>query len=261
MLSTTLSSTVISSGSERRSLSDFLKVVSPIRKVDKPRLFWVQSIFLDPVIALHSSSPKMTLLTRRPLELCALFLSLTVFAVSAGNSGSRSRPSRSSNLNFNGARPLDSIEARMLQQARDSHIRPIFQRARAQWYSYTSGPTLRAYPGIPDFQLRALEMANTHGATFVGVKEVQSIGRPSRNRRVLPSQNREIYFYSVVTPQSALGQQMDLHENNRIATALWKYNTISRVSTLLHVDELPYGYNLQWGLHSLQSVIESHSTV
>ncbi len=138
MLSTTLSSTVISSGSERRSLSDFLKVVSPIRKVDKPRLFWVQSIFLDPVIALHSSSPKMALLTRRPLELCALFLSLTVFAVSAGNSGSRSRPSRSSNLNFNGARPLDSIEARMLQQARDSHIRPIFQRARAQWYSYTS---------------------------------------------------------------------------------------------------------------------------
>ncbi len=172
-----------------------------------------------------------------------------------------SSPATARQVDEQGFPLLSETEYNMLKTARLRQHKVTFKQGyhdqAASFYRQGSfpKPALRSSVyAVEDLEAQALREAKTEGVTYVGKQKLSK-------RPAWLGGRRQLYFYSVVRPEGTLGKQMRVGENSgeqRAASMLWKHDTKTGETSLVHIDEIPYHADLDWGLSKFRKVLWLH---
>ncbi|SPO26919.1 uncharacterized protein UTRI_10671 [Ustilago trichophora] len=140
-----------------------------------------------------------------------------------------------------------------------------YYAAGQQPLRYSRDSMIYQYPGPPQLS-KQLEQQNR--IKFVGTyepppppssswwKSFLRFLRLSKKPLAEDFTNKQIYFLSYIFPHEDVELEMRLH--GRISSALWRYDTVTKKATLIHLSELVHNPNVGWSLESLGDILRRH---
>lgn len=143
-----------------------------------------------------------------------------------------------------GLMPVDEVDRRMVQKTQYYQYH-LHARQFVPYRLLPQTTTMDYYSHVPGFYLKALELAHD-GSKYVDTFTNPFLARPTKN----------VYFYSIIHPQTNLGREMKLDRDNAVASILWKYNANQDWTDIVHIDRIKTGIRgIDWDLNKLEHII------